>query len=208
MTADAHSDIPILLLAAGQSRRMRGRDKLLETIDGQAMLRRQAKRARAATTGPVIVALPPPPHPRYDALGGLNVTCVAVPDASNGLSASLKRALAALPDTVDAAMILLVDLPDVTTADLREVLAQVNHSGSTLIWRGATEDGAPGHPIVFASSLFPALQGVQGDTGGAEVVAQHKNRTQIVRLPGSHALRDLDTPEDWARWRADQSGSE
>ena len=36
----------ILLPAAGASRRMRGRDKLLEGVDGVALLRRSALRAR------------------------------------------------------------------------------------------------------------------------------------------------------------------
>ncbi|MAY45584.1 MAG: 4-diphosphocytidyl-2C-methyl-D-erythritol synthase, partial [Rhodobacteraceae bacterium] len=31
------NDIPILLLAAGSSSRMRGRDKLMEEVDGQPL---------------------------------------------------------------------------------------------------------------------------------------------------------------------------
>ncbi|WP_370741664.1 NTP transferase domain-containing protein, partial [Pseudooceanicola lipolyticus] len=49
--------MPILLLAAGQSARMRGRDKLMERVEGRPLIRRQADIARAATSGPVIVAL-------------------------------------------------------------------------------------------------------------------------------------------------------
>ena len=37
--------IPIVILAAGASSRMRGRDKLLELVDGVALLRRQVERA-------------------------------------------------------------------------------------------------------------------------------------------------------------------
>ncbi len=49
--------IPILILAAGASRRMNGRDKLLMDVGGECLLRRVVGRAYA-TGHPVLVALP------------------------------------------------------------------------------------------------------------------------------------------------------
>jgi CTP:molybdopterin cytidylyltransferase MocA len=197
----ADSDIPIILLAAGKSRRMRGRDKLLEDIDGDSLLRRQARKARLATRGPVLVALPPEPHARKDALTDCDVTCVPITDAAKGMSASLKGALHHLPADAKAVMILLADLPDLTAADLSRVLSQVDLASDTLIWRGTTAEGAPGHPIVFAAPLFDDLKAISGDHGGVEVVRANRHLTHLVPLPDAHALRDLDTPEDWADWR-------
>ena len=198
------TDIPIIVLAAGQSSRMRGADKLLQSVDNQALVARQAALARAVTSGPVIVALPPPPHPRYAALDGLDVTCLPVPDAAEGMNASLRIAIAALPAQAAAAMVVLGDLPELTEADLRRVLAAVDLNSDTLIWRGATQAGAPGHPIVFAAALFPAFASLTGDSGGREVVAQAKGRVALIPLPGTRARRDLDTPEDWEAWRAER----
>ncbi|MCR9125217.1 MAG: nucleotidyltransferase family protein [Rhodobacteraceae bacterium] len=195
---------PILLLAAGQSSRMRGADKLLQTVDGLPLIRRQAQVARAATTGPVLVLLPPAPHPRHDALKGLPVDTVAVPDADEGMNASLRRGIAALPSGSGAAMILLADLPDLTADDLRRVFGAVDLAGETRIWRGATADGRAGHPIVVAASLFDGFAALQGDTGGREVIARNAGLLRLVPLPGDRARRDLDTPEDWAAWRAER----
>ena len=197
-------DLPILLLAAGQSRRMRGRDKLMEDVDGAPLLRRMAQRACAAGIGPVIVALPPAPHSRHTALDGLPVVPVAVPDAADGLSASLKRALAAVPETAEAVMILLADLPEILTDDIRMIFQSIDTTGNTLIWRGATEEGRPGHPVVLSRALFPDLAALSGDAGAQAVIRRHADRVTLVPLPGQHALRDLDTPEDWASWRANR----
>ncbi|MCE8518203.1 nucleotidyltransferase family protein [Ruegeria pomeroyi] len=192
--------IPILLLAAGQSRRMGGADKLMQEIDGEPLLRRSAK--IALTAGPVIAALPPAPHPRHGALAGLDIEIVEVPDATEGMNASLRRAVAALPPQTPAAMVLLADLPDLTAQDLSHVLAAIDLSSNNLVWRGATEDGRPGHPVVFHKALFPELLALTGD-GGAQSVAQaYKDRQMLVRLPGQNARTDLDTPEAWANWRA------
>ena len=53
--------IPILILAAGSSSRMQGRDKLLETIDRVPLLRRTVNSA-LGTDHPVYVTLPQQPH--------------------------------------------------------------------------------------------------------------------------------------------------
>lgn len=203
MAIPAKSSLPILILAAGQSARMRGADKLLEDVEGQPLLRRQAVIARAATEGPVLVTLPPPPHARWSCLSGLAVSCLTVPDAADGMSASLRRGIAALQDH-PAVMILLADLPDLTAQDLASVLATVDPESDTRVWRGATEDDRPGHPLVIAQPLFAAFKALAGDNGGRDILASQQHNTRTIPLPGQRALSDLDTPEDWARWRREK----
>ena len=196
------ASLPVILLAAGASTRMRGRDKLMEDVQGQPLLRRQARLAQSI--GPVTVALPPAPHPRYTALSGLYVTALPVPDAAEGMGASLRRAFAALPAQTPAAMVMLADMPEVQAADLTRLAAAVDLNSETLIWRAATEDGTPGHPIIFAAALFDQLRQLSGDDGGRAVVRGAAGRVQLVPLPGQRARLDLDTPEDWAAWRTQQ----
>ncbi|HLQ19463.1 MAG TPA: NTP transferase domain-containing protein, partial [Tabrizicola sp.] len=50
--------VHILVLAAGASSRMRGRDKLLQPVKGRPILRYVTETALAAAA-PVLVALPP-----------------------------------------------------------------------------------------------------------------------------------------------------
>ncbi len=194
-------DIPIIILAAGASSRMGTEDKLLQQVDGMPLLARQAHMARSVTDAEVIIALPPRPHPRYDALTGLNATPCSVPDPSEGMNASLRQAVAHLPSDAHAFMLLLGDLPDLTADDLRKVLDAVDVSQGDLVWRGTTESGAPGHPVVFHRALFPALERLTGDTGGKEVMEEAHGRIVLVPLPGTRARHDLDTPADWAEWR-------
>lgn len=192
--------IPILILAAGSSSRMRGRDKLLEDVDGIPLLRRTALRARA-TGSKLYAALPARPHPRYDALKGLDLTCVPVPDASEGMNASLRKGLAAIPSGAKAVMVMLADMPDLTTDDLLTVLNAVDLQAETRIWRATTQDRSAGHPIVFHHSLLPELIALEGDNGGNAVVKLHAQRTVHIALPDQHARTDLDTPEDWTAWK-------
>ncbi len=198
----AHPDLPILILAAGASSRMQGRDKLLERVDGVPLLARQARLARAASCGEILVALPPRPHPRYRVLEGMEVTPVPVAGAAEGMNASLRTVFAALPPKAPCAMVLLADLPALQTDDLLQVIEAVDLKTENLIWRGATQDGKPGHPIVFKADLFAQIAQLQGDSGGREVVATASGKVALVPLEGNRARLDLDTPEDWDNWRA------
>jgi molybdenum cofactor cytidylyltransferase len=192
----------ILILAAGQSRRMRGADKMLEDIEGQPLIRRQAEVALAAGL-PVWVALPPDRTLRRAALRGLAVTLVEVPDAAKGLSFSIKAGNAAVP--ADMAMILwLADLPEITREDLGR-LARAAQGAPTAIIRATTAAGRPGHPIVFPPALRTELAALTGDYGARDVLKQYSAATVFVPLPANRALTDLDTPEDWAAWRLRQS---
>ncbi|NEY88833.1 nucleotidyltransferase family protein [Tabrizicola oligotrophica] len=189
----------ILLLAAGSSSRMRGGDKLLECIDGEPQLARIA-RAALATGCPVSVALPPDRPGRAACLAGLALRLVAVPNPEAGMAASLTAGLGALPAAAPV-LLLLADLPEITAEDLQTILAawQIRPD---CIARGAAADGTPGHPVGFPADLRPELLALTGDLGAREVIGRHKDRLMIVPLPGTHATTDLDTPEDWARWRA------
>ncbi len=192
---------PILLLAAGRSSRMGGADKLTLPVSGTPLLRDRAMTA-LATGEPVFVALPSRDHPRAAHLADLPVTMLAATDAALGLAHTLRAAVAALPPC-DRFLILLADLPDITTADLQTVLAAPADHPDALIWRGATATGAPGHPVLFDASLRPHFATLTGDTGADPVIRTHRAQTVLVPLPKDNARRDLDTPADWAAWRAE-----
>ena len=189
----------ILILAAGASVRMRGADKCLEDVDGVPLIARVAQTA-LATGHAVSVALPPDRPLRNLALAGLVLTHVTVPDPGAGLAASVLAGLAALP--LDApVLIVLADMPEVTTDDLRLMLAEAARSPG-LILRGADVAGRPGHPVLMPVWLRAEAAALAGDEGLRPVLARHKDRLRLIALPGHHATTDLDTPEDWAQWRA------
>jgi CTP:molybdopterin cytidylyltransferase MocA len=194
--------IEILILAAGASSRMRGTDKLLESVLGRPLIAHVASRA-LATGCPVSVTLDASRPLRSAALAGLPVRQIVVPDPGRGMTASLQAGLAALPATA-AVMVLLGDMPDLTTPDL-ETLLELAKAHPDLILRACATGGLPGHPVLFPPWVRPEIDALQGDPGPREVLRRHKDRLRMIPLPGLRAITDLDTPEDWAAWRAQHS---
>src|SRR5216684_2638011 len=95
--------IGALLLAAGQSRRMGGPNKLLAEVDGTPMVAHVARRLLASRARPIIAVLGNQAEAVDAALGKLPVERVCNSEFANGLSTSLKRGIAALPPDLDGA---------------------------------------------------------------------------------------------------------
>ena len=192
------SNIAILLLAAGASSRMKGRDKLMERVHGMPLLNLICR--RAAQTGlPCYVTVPTLDHPRVSATGTARV--VPVPDASEGMSASIRAGVRALEENIEAVMILPCDMPELQTEDFLSLANRFRGAASPVL-RATASDGTPGHPVLFPRRCFTALSHITGDQG-ARGVLRNEN-LQLVALPELRAVTDLDTPEAWAQWRARQ----
>ena len=175
---------------------MRGGDKLMEVVAGAPLIATMA--GRASTIAPVYTTVPDTTHPRAEALPtGINT--IPVPDAAEGMAASIRAGCAALPEGVTGVMIVPADMPDLTSADLR-TLSNAWRSDPDHIHRATAADGTPGHPVIFPGDLIADLRKLAGDTGARSLLKTKPVRH--VALPDRHALTDLDTPEDWATWRA------
>ena len=192
--------IAILIPAAGASSRMRGADKLLERVEGLPLLARQAARAQA-TGARVLVTLPPDRPARGAALAGLGVETCVIEDAALGMAGSL-RAGAAWAEGA-ALMVMLPDMPGVETAHLL-ALMRVFAEDEGRVLRAASAGGRPGHPVIFPAAMQGAFSELRGDQGARAVLDRAAQAPRLLALQGDLALRDLDTPEDWALWRAEQ----
>ena len=178
---------------------MRGRDKLLETINGEPLLRRQT-RAALATGCEVVVTLPYSDHPRAKALEGLDAMIVPIKNAEDGMSASLAKA-AGLCAIGQALMVLLPDVPGITTREIDLVLKTFDACKQSLPVQALNNSGKGGTPVVFPAHLLARFDTLTGDRGAKGLL--RGERVQTVAFEDDRATRDLDTPEDWNAWRKD-----
>ncbi len=194
--------VTAIVLAAGASRRMRGADKLLEAVDGAPVLRRVVEAALASSADETLVVLPPDPGARARALDGLAARQVTAADCAEGMAASLRAGLAAASGSADAAVVMLADMPEVTAGAVERLIAAYDPGEGREICRAVSADGRPGHPVLFGRRFFESLASLRGDRGAREVLAEAVDFVVDVPTEGRAAVTDLDTPEDWAAWRA------
>ena len=183
---------------------MRGADKLLEPVEGRPLLALLATRAAAAGCT-VMVTLRPGDTARRAALDGCGARIVEVPQASEGMAASL-RAGAKAAAGMAGLLVLPGDMPEVRTVDIATLTtAYLARPEPRPILRASAADGRPGHPVILPARLFPEVEALRGDTGARTVLEAHRAEVTLHPLPDTRALTDLDTPEAWAVWRSQRS---
>lgn len=192
--------LTILIPAAGSATRMRGGDKLLELVAGEPMLRHQARIAREVCAT-VIVTLRLDDPERLAVLAGLDVVILHVADADVGMSASLRAGAACVNG---AMMVLPADMPEIDRDDLARLINNFNETPEDIL-RAASATGLPGHPVIFPRDMLPEFFQLQADEGARSILVKHKERLRLIPLPHNHAITDLDTPEAWLSWRANQA---
>ncbi len=191
--AERGAGVAAIILAAGQSRRMRGPNKLLARFEGKPLIRRIAESASASKAGPVIVVTGHRAADIASALAGLDVQIVHNPDFAEGLATSLKAGLSAVPESASGALVLLADMPGITTAIMNRLIDAFEAKSAPAIVL-PTVDGKRGNPVLWSRAFFPELMAVTGDTGARHMIARHEEAVERVEI-GAAAAVDVDTPE-------------
>jgi molybdenum cofactor cytidylyltransferase len=183
-----------LVLAAGRSTRMGGPNKLLEEINGKALVRHVAEHVLASRAKPVIVVTGHQKDRVERALAGLPVTFVHNPDFADGLSTSLKTGIAAVPAEADGAIVCLGDMPQVSAKLIDRLIMAFDPERGALVVI-PTIEGKRGNPVLWSRRFFPDLAAVEGDVGARHLIGGYAEAVAEVPLDDAGVLTDVDTPE-------------
>ena len=199
MPAERSGAVAGVVLAAGRSTRM-GRNKLFFELDGETLLRRVVRRAIAAGLAPVLVVVGHEGERARGELSGLACTPVDNPDHAKGINRSLRTGISRVPEPARAAVVMLADMPFVTSRMVAALVARYREGTAPLVISAYGDVNAP--PMLYDRALFPELRRMEGEGCGRQVVRRHRDEAIAVSWPEA-ALQDIDVPEDYARIAAE-----
>ena len=182
--------IAAVVLAAGGGRRY-GMPKALVEYEGSLLVER-AVRTATAVCDPVLVVLGARALDvwRSADLGGAMV--LANQDWETGMASSLRTGLDGLrgwPGRVDAALLLLVDMPGMTP----DALARMAEHASPSALAVATYDGVRAHPVLLGRDHWAGVaETATGDEGARRYLAEHG--AAEIDCTGLADPADLDVP--------------
>ncbi|WP_332670844.1 molybdopterin-binding/glycosyltransferase family 2 protein [Aromatoleum sp.] len=188
--------VAVLVLAAGRSSRMGADNKLLIAVGGVPMVLRAVNSARASLAASVTVVVGHEGDAVAKAVAGSGATVVHNPDFAQGMSASLRHGIAALPEDVDAVLVLLGDMPRITAEHLDRVIAAFDPAQPSIVV--PEKDGRRGNPILWPREFFAAMTQLSGDQGARGLIAQHADRVKRVAIDDDAIFVDVDRPCDLA----------
>lgn len=168
-----------LVLAAGAGSRYGGPKALARDADGTLWLARAVRALALGGCTPVVVVLGAGAQSAQKLLAPSDeVLIVRADDWAVGLSASLRAGLGAvstLEPAPTAAVVVPVDVPDLTAELVARLLAPGDENGDPLddgTLRRAVFGGRPGHPVVLGRRHWtPLVAQLTGDSGARAYLA-------------------------------------
>ncbi len=187
--------IAAIVMGAGRSRRMAPHNKLLVTDKaGKPMIARVVDNVLSSNARPILVVTGHQAEHVETALGGRPVRYVHAPDYAEGLSASLKAGIAAVPPECSAAIVCLGDMPLVTGRMIDRLLAAYDPEEGRLIVL-PTFRGKQGNPMLWDRRYFAEILAITGDSGARFLIGKHAEAVAEVEMADDGVLRDFDTTE-------------
>jgi len=116
-------------------------------------------------------------------------------DHEEGMGASLRAGIAALAEDCAGVFVFLGDMPLIPASVPPRLVAALN---SGPLAAAPIFNGRRGHPVLFASALFPDLARAEGDAGARTVLAGLGPRVALVDVADPGVIFDVDTPGDLA----------
>ena len=190
--------IAAVILGAGRSRRMAPHNKLLVPDKaGKTMIARVVDNVLSSNARPLLLVTGHQAEQIEHVLGGRPVRYVHAQDYAEGLSASLKAGIAAVPPECAAAIVCLGDMPLVTGRMIDRLLSMYEPTEGRLIVL-PTFRGKQGNPMLWDRRFFPEILQIGGDSGARFLVAKHTEFVCEVEMADDAVLRDFDTTESLA----------
>jgi molybdenum cofactor cytidylyltransferase len=202
MNEKQRGSVAAVILGAGTGSRFREADaapasKLVVSLDGAPLVRHVAKAALASQARPVVVVTGHAEAAVRAALADLDVSFAFNPDYATGLASSLKVGLADIPQEAAGALILLGDMPRVTSETLDRLIELFEaHRGCAAVV--PTYAGLRGNPALLSRRLFPQIARLHGDQGARGLL--EKVGAEVVEFDADVSVAlDVDTPEELSK---------
>nr|WP_184498801.1 MULTISPECIES: nucleotidyltransferase family protein [Rhizobium] len=172
----------------------KGSHKLLAEFDGVPLVRRSALTANSSHAEAVTVVVGHRQDDIRKVLSDLQLNVVANPDYASGMASSLVIGFAAAEaNGADGVLVMLADMPGVTSSDLNRLITAFQDGKGESIVR-AVSQGKRGNPVILPRSLNDAVLRLKGDVGARYLIKTSGLPVIEVEI-GEAAQIDVDTPE-------------
>lgn len=189
----------IILLAAGQGRRMGGPNKLLLPFHGRTVLEKTLSELCAADIGRVIVVTGYHRESVAPVLETFPVREIYNPDFESGMTGSIQAGVRAAEEGTGF-MICLADMPMITAAAYqllaRSFLTFASQDERSILLPRFGE--TKGNPVIFAATYRDDILRHSEPEGCKGIVQANATHVYWADMPDNSVLRDLDTPDDYA----------
>ena len=186
--------ISAILLAAGQSKRMNGENKLTKEIQGIPLIKLSVKNILASSINELIIVLG---HQKeiIEKLIDKNkkIKFVFNKNFESGMASSIKIGLHHLSEKTEAFFICLGDMPMVNH-DIYNQLIKSKDNKEIIV---PTYKGQQGNPVLFNKSIKEKVIDISGDVGAKKILELNKDKILNLEINNQGITKGFDTQDDF-----------
>ena len=187
--------ISAVLLAAGQSRRMNGQNKLSKKIQEIPLIKHSVNNILDSLVDELIIVL----GYQREIIEKLidnnkKIKIVFNEKFESGMASSIKTGLNHLSEKTDAFFICLGDMPLVNKDIYNQIIQSRNNKKEIFV---PNYNGQQGNPILFSMSMKKEIMRIQGDSGGKKILEQNQDKLLNLSINNEVIISDFNTEDSF-----------
>ena len=186
--------ISAILLAAGQSKRMNGENKLIKEIQGIPLIKLSVKNILASSIDELIVVL----GYQKEIIEKLiekneKIKFVFNKNFESGMASSIKVGLKYLSKKTEAFFICLGDMPMVNSDIYNQLIKSKNQKNIIV----PTYNDQQGNPVLFDKSMKEKVMDITGDVGAKKILELNKDKILNLEIDDQGLVKGFDAQIDF-----------
>jgi len=185
-----------MILAAGESKRM-GKPKLLLPFGEKTIIETVIDSVIQSKLDDVLVVLGAHREKIEKKIKDFSIKIVVNPNFKNDMLSSVQCGFRALPEDVEASLVILGDQPEISSALINKIVEVYKRSKKGIVLPVYRKNR--GHPVLIDMKYQGEIEDLNPDLGLRNLVYKHAEDILEVEVITPSILQDIDTIEDYNR---------
>ena len=188
--------IKAILLAAGQSKRMKSENKLIKLYKNKPLINYSLNVLTKSKVNKIIIVLGHQ-HKELKKIIKKNKKIIFTYNKNykKGMASSIKIGLKKISKNDKGFIIVQSDMPFVKQSDINKICRSIN--SKKFLIHALKYKNRVGNPIGFDSSLIKKFKNIKGQFGAKFMVKRLKNRTNFINTMSLKSFKDFDKASDF-----------
>ena len=189
--------ISAILLAAGQSRRMNGENKLLKKYKKKYLINHILSSLIKSKINKVFVVLGFQ-NSKVKKIIAKNkkIRFVYNKNYKSGMASTIKAGLKRISKKNTGFLIVQADMPLISKKIINSLYYAVKNNDKAIVV--PIYKTKMGNPIGFNSSMIKILNKIKGDTGAKKMVKSNKKKLNLIKINSKSIFNDFNTQRDFS----------
>ena len=188
--------IKAILLAAGQSKRMKSENKLIKLYKNKPLINYSLNVLKKSKVNKIIIVLG---HQNKEVKKIIKKNKKIIftynKNYKQGMASSIKTGLKKISKNDKGFIVAQSDMPFVKQSDINKICRSIN--SKKFLIHALKFKNRVGNPIGFDSSLTKKFKNIKGQFGAKFMVKRLKNRTNFIKTKSIKSFKDFDKASDF-----------